>query len=396
MSKYYTCFMSQSRGDPEVAVQPTGRERQRGRTRKALLAAAAALIAQGRTPSVTEVADAAEVSRRTAYRYFPTPDQLLVEAALEGLRPGIVDAIEGEAVGNSDDDVEQRLDRTVRAMQQGAVTNEALLRMMIRLTVSPSGGSSVVAGQKDGATPRRGYRRIEWIELALAPVRAWLGKRRFERLVSALAVCIGIDALIVLRDLRGLSVAEAEAVARWSARTLLRESLADATSAASAEAAIRGIIAEQVMAWNCGDAHAWAKDFSDTAAFVNILGMPLNGRAEIDAVHAQIFRTLFRGSRTVVTVNRVSLLGTEVAVVGTEHNVTGYNALPPGIRATTDVGSLTTRMLYVLHRSGMREWKIVHGQNTAMSPETHAALSARGGPDVSTDHQRPGAAGPPR
>ncbi|MGI8548966.1 MAG: TetR family transcriptional regulator, partial [Gemmatimonadaceae bacterium] len=74
--------MSQSRGGDEVSGKQTGRERQRGRTRKALLTAAAALIAQGRTPSVTEVADAAEVSRRTAYRYFPTPDQLLVEAAL--------------------------------------------------------------------------------------------------------------------------------------------------------------------------------------------------------------------------------------------------------------------------------------------------------------------------
>jgi AcrR family transcriptional regulator len=215
---------AESRGPvaPGESVAPSGRERQKGRTRKALLAAAVELLAAGQTPSITEVADAAEISRRTAYRYFPTQEQLLVEAALEGLRPEIVEAVETADPGQSDD-VEARLDRTVLALQRGAVANEQLLRTMIRLTVSrpPS------AGDADGSEPRRGYRRIEWIELALAPVRKELGKKRFERLVSALTVCLGIDALIVLRDLRGLSETEAEAVTLWTARALLRASLAE-------------------------------------------------------------------------------------------------------------------------------------------------------------------------
>jgi hypothetical protein len=59
-------------------------------------------------------------------------------------------------------------------------------------------------------------------------VRKKLGKRRYERLVSALAMCVGIEALIVLRDLRGLRASEAEEVSRWAARTLLRESLEEA------------------------------------------------------------------------------------------------------------------------------------------------------------------------
>jgi AcrR family transcriptional regulator len=207
---------------PEEAAAPTGRERQKGRTRKALLAAAIELLATGQTPSITEVADAAEISRRTAYRYFPTQEQLLVEAALEGLRPSIVDAVETPASGQPDD-AETRLDRTVLALQRGAIANEQLLRTMIRLTVSRPPPTD----QTHPAEPRRGYRRIEWIELALAPVRKQLGKKRFERLVSALTVCLGIDALIVLRDLRGLSDAEAEAVSLWSARALLRASIAE-------------------------------------------------------------------------------------------------------------------------------------------------------------------------
>jgi AcrR family transcriptional regulator len=210
---------------------PHGRDRQKGRTRAALLAAAIRLIAEGRTPSVADVADAAEVSRRTAYRYFATQEQLLVEAALEGTRPSIERAIEGPAPSVTDDasdDVEARLDRAVRTIHSGAVANEALLRTMIRLTVGPHEARDAVPGTEGPDAPRpRGYRRIEWIELALAPARQRLGKRRYARLVAALTVCLGIDALIVLRDLCGYTPEEAEAVTRWAAAALLREALGE-------------------------------------------------------------------------------------------------------------------------------------------------------------------------
>ena len=210
----------------ERPVSSGGRERQKGRTRKALLAAAAKLLGEGQTPSVTEVADAADISRRTAYRYFPTQEQLLVEAALEGLRPTIEGAVE-TADGADPADIEARLDRAVRKIQSEAAAHEPLLRTMIRLTV---GAPSPVA-EAARTSPRRGYRRIDWIKLALEPVRPQLSRRHFDRLVAALTVCVGIDALIVLRDLCGLSQAEAESVTRWTARALLRESLLEAESA---------------------------------------------------------------------------------------------------------------------------------------------------------------------
>ena len=205
----------------------TERVKQKGRTRGALLAAAVRLVTAGRQPSVAEVADAAEVSRRTAYRYFPTQEQMLVEAALEGVRGIMSQAIEGGDAPRVDvADVEARLDRAVHALQRSAADNEQLLRTMIRLTVSQPPGASSARPQ----TPKRGYRRIEWIALALAPVKKKLGPRRHERLVSALALCVGSEALIDLRDLRGLPADEAEDVSRWAARTLLHAALADAES----------------------------------------------------------------------------------------------------------------------------------------------------------------------
>jgi len=197
---------------------------QKRRTRTALLAGAAQLLADGRTPSVAEVADAADVSRRTAYRYFPTQDQLLVEAALEGLRPEVEAAItaalrpEDEHTLGEVARAEARLDATVAVMHRLALENEPLLRTMIRLTV----------GRGGGARPPRGYRRVDWLTSAVEPVRARLGAARFERLVSALASCVGMDSLFVLQDVRGLSARAAERVTLWTARALLAASVREA------------------------------------------------------------------------------------------------------------------------------------------------------------------------
>ena len=75
--------------------QEATRERtnQKARTRADLLAAASALIRAGRRPTVEEVALAAGISKRTAYRYFTSQEHLLADAALETLRPASVAAI---------------------------------------------------------------------------------------------------------------------------------------------------------------------------------------------------------------------------------------------------------------------------------------------------------------
>jgi AcrR family transcriptional regulator len=61
------------------AWQQAGRVNQKRRTRAAIVAAAVELVEQGQSPTVAEVADAALVSRATAYRYFPTQEYLLFE-----------------------------------------------------------------------------------------------------------------------------------------------------------------------------------------------------------------------------------------------------------------------------------------------------------------------------
>lgn len=178
------------------------------------------MVAEGRgLPSVAEVAAAADVSRRTAYRYFPTAEQLATEAVLETLAPRLASSADETPPSAT---VQARLATTVRRMQEAAVANEHLLRTMIRLTIERPPAAE--GGRQPSA---RGSRRVEWLGDAIKPLRRSLERRTYERLLSALCLCVGAEALIALRDTRGLSTDEAVAVCVWSADALLQAAVSD-------------------------------------------------------------------------------------------------------------------------------------------------------------------------
>jgi AcrR family transcriptional regulator len=197
----------------------TGRYRQRRRTRAAIVAATTELLRSGTTPSVGEIADAADVSRRTVYAYFPTLEQLLLDATLGLLSQSAVDdAIDAADTG---DDATERVAAMIRALSAVSTETLPLGRSLLRLTVD-------APRPADAAAPVRGYRRISWIERALEPLRGRLDDAALERLVSGLAMVVGWEALIVLEDLRGLGPEEELDVTLWAARALIRASLDEA------------------------------------------------------------------------------------------------------------------------------------------------------------------------
>jgi AcrR family transcriptional regulator len=184
------------------------------RTRKDLLLAAGRLIKEGRKPTMDEVAEAALVSRATAYRYFPSLESLLVEAPLDGAVPG------PEAVFESDtsSDPEERVDRAEAAMHQMTYQNEAQLRMML--------ASSLVHGNA-GDAPARQNRRTPLIEAALAPARKRFSREAYENLRSALALVFGTESMVVFRDVVPISERNARKVKSWAIRALVRAALKD-------------------------------------------------------------------------------------------------------------------------------------------------------------------------
>src|SRR4051812_10247048 len=161
----------------------SGRERQRRRTRKAIIDAAVELLRRGDNPSVAEIAEAADVSRRTVYLYFPTHEHLLADAALEASRATVEPRFEASG------DAAERVEALVRAVQQGFAETEQLGRTIIRLTVGAPRTNA------PGAGPRRGYRRVEWIERALEPLPgdAAAGALRAARLRARARDRLGVD-----------------------------------------------------------------------------------------------------------------------------------------------------------------------------------------------------------
>ena len=109
----------------------SGRPNQKTRTRKDLLQAASRLMKQGRTPTLEEVAEEALVSRATAYRYFPSVEALLVEAAVDVAVPEPAELFRDDA---SRDPV-ARLQRVETALYDMILANEPPLRTMLAHTI---------------------------------------------------------------------------------------------------------------------------------------------------------------------------------------------------------------------------------------------------------------------
>ena len=199
-----------------IPYELEGRTDQKRRTRDTLIAAARELVAGGVTLTVERAAEAASISRTTAYRYFPNQRSLLVAAHPEiGASSLLPD--------NAPDDTATRLDLVIDAFTRSNVKNEAQQRTMLRLSLD---ADSVERAQ----LPLRQGRAIKWIEEALEPLRTEMPLADIHRLALAIRTATGIEALAWLTDIAGLSRDDATELMRWSARALLQSALADIKS----------------------------------------------------------------------------------------------------------------------------------------------------------------------
>ncbi len=185
----------------------SGRSAQKRRTRDALVEAARELVAEGLDATVERAAERAAVSRTTAYRYFPNQRALLLSAHPETGAASLLGTDPPEAVS-------ERLDAVIDRFTALVVDTEAAQRAMLRLSLDPRPADQA-------PLPLRQGRAIGWIAEALHPLVDELGEREVDRLVLAIRSATGIEALVWLTDVGGLSASEAAEVMRWSARSLL-------------------------------------------------------------------------------------------------------------------------------------------------------------------------------
>lgn len=195
-------------------VTTGGRQNQKERTRRAIVAAAAKLIAAGTLPTMPEVADEALVSTATAYRYFP--DQLsLLSAALRDGYAGIGERFQPDI--GTERDLERRVDLATEGLLRRIVDREPLVRTVMALSLLRSVDSATPHDDAVGVRP--GFRRA-WIDEALRPAEGELGPENLRFLKLALGAVMSSEALFALEDVMGVESGEAIEVCRWMARTL--------------------------------------------------------------------------------------------------------------------------------------------------------------------------------
>lgn len=195
-----------------IPYELTGRRNQKTRTRAALVDAARELLSQGTTPTVEDAAEAAAVSRTTAYRYFPNQRALVAAAHPEVDHLSLLPE-------DPPDDPEQRLDLLLRATNRIVRDWETQLRAALRLSLEPD---------TDPTAPvlRRG-RAINWLRDALEPLATTRPDLDLDRLAVAIRAATGIESFVWLVDVARYPREEALELMHWNGRALLQAALRD-------------------------------------------------------------------------------------------------------------------------------------------------------------------------
>lgn len=194
---------------------------QKRRTRQALLDAARDLVTAGTTPTVAQAADAATISRATAYRYFPSQEALLVEVPLQLGVPTVQSLFGDESAPT---DPEDRAALVHNAFYDHVREHELGFRLYLRHALL----RSVDPGQS--GEPLRPGGRLQLLDAALRPLQSELAASELASLKIALSVLIGTEGLIVLRDVVGLDHESARASGEWAVRQMVRAARRTATT----------------------------------------------------------------------------------------------------------------------------------------------------------------------
>lgn len=190
----------------------------RASTFKLLLDTAMELIQKdGHIPSVAEVAVRSNVSRATAYRYFPSRSALITS---------VIDASLGPVRSLAPDDrggrerVQELFKKTFPRFKEF----EPQLRAAAQLALEQ--WALERAGLLEEEPYRRGH-RIGILEHAIAPLKEDLTPAARERLHRALSVIYGIESYTILRDMWDLGDREMEKTVLWMADALIDAAVRD-------------------------------------------------------------------------------------------------------------------------------------------------------------------------
>jgi AcrR family transcriptional regulator len=215
--------MTLSRQEP--ARKKGARINQKVRTRAAIVRAATELVREGSPPSMPDAAERALVSVATAYRYFPSADDLWFEASAAAVTFEPVLAEIDDAIRAAGDDPIARLEVLIERVGFWMLDDQVPFRRLAKAALDQWFHQADV-GDAD-RTPVREGRRNRHIATVVEPLRRRLPEQDVARIAHALGIVIGTEAMIALTDGVGLDTASAKSAMLDAGRWLLSGALAE-------------------------------------------------------------------------------------------------------------------------------------------------------------------------
>ena len=194
-----------------------GRNRRAAETRRKIIAAAKAMIAETSTaPTVVAVAKRADVSVRSVFQHFGDVESLFVT---------VVDSVRGDLVVPPPTPSSRPLAVRIASVVENLAQ---IFDKIVPLRVAAGQFVNHPALIERGLASERGLRDATFE--VFAPEFARLGEQAREQLADAIGAALSLDAWVVLRRRDGLSFERATAVWRMTLTALLAHEFAVAAA----------------------------------------------------------------------------------------------------------------------------------------------------------------------
>ncbi|NIL28621.1 TetR/AcrR family transcriptional regulator [Yersinia massiliensis] len=183
----------------------------KARTQRLLIDTAMAMYEQGAFPSITEVAIAAQLSRATAYRYFPTQSALVSAIVDESLGPIL-------AWQPTQPDARQRIAELLSFAYPRMLQHEGVLRAALHLSLQQWADNRSNPNNEEKLV--RGNRK-RLLKMAVEPLEGKLSPEALQRVVYAFSLIYGSEVFMVLKDIWHLDDAGIQDVTQWMGKAIL-------------------------------------------------------------------------------------------------------------------------------------------------------------------------------
>lgn len=197
----------------------------RARTRRLLIDTAMSMYERGAFPSITEVASTAQLSRATAYRYFPTQSALVAAMVDESLGPIL-------AWQPTQPDTRQRIAELLSFAYPRMLQHEGVLRAALHLSLQQ--WADTRSGNSNNSHEEKLIRgnRKRLLKLAVEPLEETLAPEALQRVIHAFSLIYGSEVFMVLKDIWHLDEAGIQDVTQWMGKAILLQAETDSQLAA--------------------------------------------------------------------------------------------------------------------------------------------------------------------